>query len=434
MQSKGEKAMPVRLNQFIYIDGSENGNVWPKDDATLYNHILQINGYLVTPEVSQRGANMIAVTSGQGIVYGRQFVIDEEDVLVPLSSSGAKQGRLIVRIDISNADNPIGFEVQSAATLPPLVQENFMEGGSVFEVPLATFTVEETQISNLAFLDFGKADNLMFKTTYDPNNTGKVLKAVEVEKAPDYLPLAGGPMTGNILWENITAGPRWTTADGTLFWFRAHAPSNTFKMVYQKPGGPEVVAFGVDVNGKGYINGKAGSADTVPWSGVTGKPSHGFKVFQGTIGMLDGVEDGMYLQGVLTAAKYSEKLWHISFTGIRANDGKYTDTFAYGFNLAKIARVLGVTRVRGAGNGICGKYQMFFRWVSNEDQTPGVGTFQGQPNKLQYGGVLSQKDTQYVSFGRMHTTGGAYGQWPANAAIWLHYNHNIYADFWVEEY
>lgn len=139
---KEEKSLSITLKQF---DGA---HVTPKDDAVLYSHLEPRNGILTGCEVSFLGGNQIQIGAGYGIVHGRLFLIEAETINVTLSSSGTVAGRLVVGIDISNFDIPISFVQQTGSTLPELIQENLNSGGSVFELPLATYNVEATQLSN----------------------------------------------------------------------------------------------------------------------------------------------------------------------------------------------------------------------------------------------------------------------------------------------
>ena len=66
-----------------------------------------------------------------------------------MAASGSLAGRLIIHIDIANVDEPIKFVTQVANSLPELVQEDINRAGTVYEIPLATYTAEVTQISGL---------------------------------------------------------------------------------------------------------------------------------------------------------------------------------------------------------------------------------------------------------------------------------------------
>lgn len=146
----------VTLKQF---DGA---NVTPADDAALYAHFDARSGIISGCEIAHLGANQISIGSGRGLICGRSFVVEAETILATLTTSGTQQGRLLLEVDLSNPTAPIAFITQAAASLPELVQEDINNGGTVFQMQLATYTVSSTAISGLrasdALLPMIKAD------------------------------------------------------------------------------------------------------------------------------------------------------------------------------------------------------------------------------------------------------------------------------------
>ena len=66
----------------------------------------------------------------------------------------------------------------------------------------------------------------------------------------EYLPLAGGNMTGYINWGNTAnAGLVWTTNNGTRICLRPYSPANTFQLTMKASDGDEFGAINVDTNG-----------------------------------------------------------------------------------------------------------------------------------------------------------------------------------------
>lgn len=121
-----------------------------KDDALLYDFLVANSGIFEGCTVTHLGSNQLQVSSGRGIIKGRIFTIESETISATLATSGALSGRLLVRVDISNTTTPIEFVTQAAATLPNLTQEDINRDGSVYELPLATYSVDMAQISNLS--------------------------------------------------------------------------------------------------------------------------------------------------------------------------------------------------------------------------------------------------------------------------------------------
>lgn len=167
----------ITLKQF---DGSV---VTPKDDAKLYNLLINKNGIIEGCAVTHIGGNSIKVAGGRGIICGRIFVIEEETILATLSAIGSKLGRLIVKIDVSNASTPISFVTQCEAVLPALVQETINDNGNIFEFELATYNVGETAISNL--VDTKSMVNGFLSSKLNADDDGKNIKVTFTEATVD---------------------------------------------------------------------------------------------------------------------------------------------------------------------------------------------------------------------------------------------------------
>lgn len=166
-------------------------NITPADDAAIYAHFDARSGTISGCEVTHLGSNQIRVAAGRGMVCGRQFVTEDTTVLATLADTGTLQGRLIVQVDIGNTEQPIQLITQAAATLPELTQEDLNAGGTVYQLPLATYTV-----SNVAVSDLVAADVLL--SPVHPN--GKLIKRMKVNAA-DYT----------LSWRSSTSGLAYTT-------------------------------------------------------------------------------------------------------------------------------------------------------------------------------------------------------------------------------
>ena len=145
--------MSVILKQF------DGGAIAPRDDAILYNSIITRNGILDGCTITHLGANQIKITAGRGIIKGRMFEVEEMTVNCQLASAGTQKGRMYLRMELSNMENPAQIKTVAADTLPELVQEedcNYTNG--IYELELCTYDVTDTLLSNL-------------KTTYEVIDT-----------------------------------------------------------------------------------------------------------------------------------------------------------------------------------------------------------------------------------------------------------------------
>lgn len=95
------------------------------------------------------------------------------------------------------------------------------------------------------------------------------LDAAAANHTHDYLPLAGGNMTGYINWGNTAnAGLEWTTNNGTRIHLRPYSPTNLFQITMQPSGGSEFGALSIDTEGNvsftkalSIANGGTGATD-----------------------------------------------------------------------------------------------------------------------------------------------------------------------------
>ena len=124
--------------------------VTPQDDALIYETALTGSGLIYGGTVTIKNANTLHVAAAHGALCGRKFTIEETDIAVSLTPSGTLDGRIYVHMDLSDTDEPISLLVETAETLTPVVQDsnvNIING--VYEINLATFTVDTSTLDNL---------------------------------------------------------------------------------------------------------------------------------------------------------------------------------------------------------------------------------------------------------------------------------------------
>lgn len=127
-----------------------NALVPPIADARLYELLSSgVVGVVQGVKVTSLGGNQLQVSSGWGIALGRVFSVEAETISASVSSSGEVDGRLLIHLDVSVEDTPISFVTQAQTPLPDLVQEDINQSGTIYEIPLATYKINELAISNL---------------------------------------------------------------------------------------------------------------------------------------------------------------------------------------------------------------------------------------------------------------------------------------------
>ena len=135
--------MSITLKQF---DGSI---ISPTDDAVLYAYLLGNSGVLSGCAVTSAGGAVLNIADGRGFICGRQFVIEAQAINATLPASGTANGRLLLQVDMTNTDTPATFVTQAETTLPTLQQEDINASGTIYQLPLATYTASATQVSDL---------------------------------------------------------------------------------------------------------------------------------------------------------------------------------------------------------------------------------------------------------------------------------------------
>lgn len=126
-----------------------NQTVTPTNDAIIYERAVDQNGIFHGCEITVSGNN-VNITGGYGIVCGREFVIESESIPVTLAPSGTNDGRLYVRLDLADADEPIQLLTAQGNPLPALEQDadvNYVNGA--YEMELATFTVGVSELTDV---------------------------------------------------------------------------------------------------------------------------------------------------------------------------------------------------------------------------------------------------------------------------------------------
>jgi len=195
----------------IDLKQTAGANVKPVDDARLFNFMLSNKvGIVEGVEITHLGANQLKVFAGWGICQGRMFTVEEEIISAETSPNGEIEGRLLINIDTSN-DVPATFITQAAVSLPALVQEDINSSGTVYQIPLVEYHVNEVQCGELTDV------RVMLEVTETA-----VRKAQQA--AENAMPKSGDIFTGDVAAYSINRATgclrnievRTTDANGTV--------------------------------------------------------------------------------------------------------------------------------------------------------------------------------------------------------------------------
>lgn len=193
--------------------------VTPQDDALIYETALQESGMIYGGAVTIKNANVLHVDAGHGALCGRKFTIEATDVPVPLTASGSLQGRIYIHMDLSDTGEPISFQVETASSLTPVIQQADVNINSgIYEINLATFIVDTSTISNLVnvapFIDI-EPDSGFNAQSNNPVQNKVITKAVGV---PETI--------GGLASQEYNIGDILVATDGQFYDVIAHISPN----------------------------------------------------------------------------------------------------------------------------------------------------------------------------------------------------------------
>ena len=184
--------------------------VTPQDDALIYETALQESRMIYGGAVTIKSANVLHVAAGHGALCGRKFTIEETDVAVGLTPSGSLLGRIYIHMDLSDTGEPISFQTETANSLTPVIQQSDVNiNNGVYEINLATFTVDTSTISNLVnvapFIDISP-DSEFSASSNNPLMNKAITKAI------------GDPETiGGSASQPYTKGALLLATDGQIY-------------------------------------------------------------------------------------------------------------------------------------------------------------------------------------------------------------------------
>ena len=137
--------MGIKMNTYA------GGQMTAGNDAILHDRAIANTGILHGCNITFMGANQIHIEKGYLLIKGRYCTVTKDTIQVAMSNSETElPGRLYVRADLADAQEPVKILSVAADPLPKLTQdENFNYDNGVWEVELATYTAGMTAIKDL---------------------------------------------------------------------------------------------------------------------------------------------------------------------------------------------------------------------------------------------------------------------------------------------
>ena len=121
-----------------------------QNDSIIYQTAVPMNGIIKGCDITLSQSNILHIAAGYGLIRGRLFEIEAEDIQVNFPSLETLAGQLYIKMDLANAENPISLEVETGASLTTLVADpNVNFNLTEFDMQLCTFNISVTEISNL---------------------------------------------------------------------------------------------------------------------------------------------------------------------------------------------------------------------------------------------------------------------------------------------
>ena len=124
--------------------------VTPKDDALLQQYTLGQDGFFYGCAVTYTGGNTLHLSSGEGVICGREFKLDDTDLSAALPASGTLLGQVYAHIDLSNEDNPIQLLIETAAELTELTKDDDLNiNNGEYDLQICTFTATTSALTDV---------------------------------------------------------------------------------------------------------------------------------------------------------------------------------------------------------------------------------------------------------------------------------------------
>lgn len=207
--------------ELITYSGS---NVLPEYDASLHDALGGLTGIISGCEVTSVN-NGLHIAAGDGILAGRYFKIDEEQIAVTLPASGSVASALYIHMDLTDADTPIDI------IAGPVPSYAYDRTNGIYDLRLATFTAAPGGISSLTDV----TPKINPKRIIQRNTAYSEGEIVLCPSAPAGVMLlcntAGTTAAVEPVFSN--ANPMTSVTDGTVTWwaFTPKPPQGTFSEV-----------------------------------------------------------------------------------------------------------------------------------------------------------------------------------------------------------
>ncbi len=134
----------------VVLKTFRGGNITPQNDAIIYQTVIPGAGVFKGCDITVSRGNVLHIAQGYGMIKGRFFEVYENEISVMIPESGSQPGRLYLHMDLSNADEPIKFVVETGEDLPSLLMDqNVNYNNSAYDLLMAQFHIDAGGIKDL---------------------------------------------------------------------------------------------------------------------------------------------------------------------------------------------------------------------------------------------------------------------------------------------
>ena len=188
----------------IELKTFDKSRVNPVDDGVLYNALAGESGILTGCWLTAVGGAQVQIRDGYLILCGRVCKVSQEVIYANLSTNGVQEGQLVTVIDLSNAENPIKFEVR----LPKgeLIQEDINAGGTIYELEIATYTADELSVKSIT-TTANKIGLAKEKTLAQPSGIATLDSSGKLAQMPTAADVGAIKLRWSTLINETTATP-----------------------------------------------------------------------------------------------------------------------------------------------------------------------------------------------------------------------------------
>ena len=188
----------------IELKTFDKSRVNPVDDGVLYDALAGESGILTGCGLTAVGGAQVQIRDGYLILCGRVCKVSQEVIYANLSTNGVQEGQLVTVIDLSNAENPIKFEVR----LPKgeLIQEDINAGGTIYELEIATYTADELSVKSIT-TTANKIGLAKEKTLAQPSGIATLDSSGKLAQMPTAADVGAIKLRWSTLINETTATP-----------------------------------------------------------------------------------------------------------------------------------------------------------------------------------------------------------------------------------